>query len=72
MTILKSTDGMTNSVKAVRSGSTRLVHAYATNTVNWPRGYKTFFMLNSAEHEICPADKYQITKQCNFFLVKNR
>ena len=20
---------------------------------NWPRGYKTFFMLNSAEHEIC-------------------
>ena len=19
----------------------------------WPRGYKTFFMLNSAEHEIC-------------------
>ena len=24
---------------------------------NWPRGYKTFFMLNSAEHEIYPADK---------------
>ena len=22
-----------------------------------PRGYKTFFMLNSAEHEICPANK---------------
>ena len=21
----------------------------------WPRGYKTFFMLNSAEHEIYPA-----------------
>ena len=20
--------------------------------VDWPRGYKTFFMLNSAEHEI--------------------
>ena len=23
----------------------------------WPRGYKTFFMLNSVEHEICPAHK---------------
>ena len=24
-----------------------------------PRGYKTFFMLNSAEHEIFSADKYE-------------
>ena len=24
---------------------------------NWPRGYKTFFMLNSTEHEIFPAHK---------------
>ena len=24
----------------------------------WPRGYKTFSMLNSAEHEILPAHKY--------------
>ena len=23
----------------------------------WPKGYKTFFMLNSAEHEIYPAHK---------------
>ena len=23
----------------------------------WPRGYKTFFMLNSVEHEIFPAHK---------------
>ena len=23
----------------------------------WPRGYKTFFILNSAEHEIVPAQK---------------
>ena len=22
----------------------------------WPQSYKTFFMLNSAEHEICPAN----------------
>ena len=26
-------------------------------------------MLNSAEHEICPADKSQITYNCNFFLL---
>ena len=29
------------------------------------------FFSYSAEHEICPADKYQITKHCNFFLAKN-
>ena len=23
----------------------------------WPQGYKTFFMLNSAEHEIDPAHR---------------
>ena len=26
---------------------------------NWSRGYKTFFMLNSAEHEIFSANKYE-------------
>ena len=26
-------------------------------TRTWPRGYKTFFMLNSAEHEIYSAHK---------------
>ena len=26
--------------------------------------YKTFFMLNTAEHEICPANKSQITNNC--------
>ena len=36
-----------------------------------PRGYKTFFMLNSAEHEICPANKSQITNNCKFFLAKH-
>ena len=25
----------------------------------WPIGYKTFFMLNSAEHEIFSANKYE-------------
>ena len=27
--------------------------------MSWPRGYKTFFMLNSAEHEILSANKYE-------------
>ena len=35
------------------------------------RGYKTFFMLNSAEHEICHANKSQITNNCTFFLAKH-
>ena len=25
----------------------------------WPRGYKTVFILNSAEHDIYPAHKYE-------------
>ena len=33
--------------------------------------YKHFFVLNSAEHEICPANKSQITNSCKFFLVKH-
>ena len=36
----------------------------------WPQGYKTFFMLNSTEHEICSANKFQITNNCKFFLAK--
>ena len=35
----------------------------------WPRGYKTFFMLNSAEHEICPVNKSQISNKCKFFIL---
>ena len=31
--------------------------------VAWPQGYKTFYMLNSAEYEICPANKSQITNK---------
>ena len=33
----------------------------------WPRGYKTFFMLNSAEHEILNAHKYKNIKKFSFF-----
>ena len=28
-------------------------------------------MLNSAEHEICPTNKSQITNNCKFFLAKH-
>ena len=37
----------------------------------WHRGYKTFFMLNSAEHEICPANKSQITNKFKFLFAKH-
>ena len=45
--------------------------AKITNTVFLKPGPEViifFFMLNSAEHEICPANKSQIT---NFFLAKH-
>ena len=34
----------------------------------WPQGYKTFFMLNSVEHEILNAHKYKSIKKFGFFL----
>ena len=33
----------------------------------WARGYKTFFMLNSGEHEILNAHKYKNIKKFSFF-----
>ena len=36
----------------------------------WPRGYKAFFRLNSAEHGICLANKSQILRIPNSFLLK--
>ena len=47
-------------------------NTHQTNTqmsLIWPQSYKTFFMLNSAEHEICPANKFQITKIANCILL---
>ena len=32
-----------------------------------PRGYKTFFMLNSTEHEILNAHKYKNIKKFDLF-----
>ena len=34
---------------------------------SWPRGYKTFFVLNSVEHEILNAHKYKNTKKFGLF-----
>ena len=34
--------------------------------MTWPRGYKTFFMLNSVEHEILNALKYKISRNSAF------
>ena len=33
----------------------------------WAPGYKTFFMLNSAEHEILNAHKYKNIKKFSIF-----
>ena len=35
----------------------------------WPRGYKTFFMLNSAEHEIFSANKYENANNSQLLLA---
>ena len=35
-----------------------------TSYMTWPRVYKTFSMLNSAEHEIYPAHKCQNANNC--------
>ena len=43
----------------------------SAQTLIRPRGYKTFFMLSSAEHEIFPANKSQTTNNCKFFLAKH-
>ena len=33
----------------------------------WPRGYKTFFMLNSAQHVILNAHKYKSIEKVSIF-----
>ena len=35
----------------------------------WPRGYKTIFIRNLGEHEICPANKFQLLTIANSFLL---
>ena len=38
-------------------------HNICFHGYSWPRGYKTFFMLNSAEHEI--AEKFSCSATCS-------
>ena len=40
--------------------------------LTWPRGYKTFFMLNSTEHEILNAHKYKNIKKFGFFFGSDK
>ena len=49
----------------------KLATCVSIHWFDWSQGYKTFFMLNSAEHEICPAKKLQNTDICSFFLAKH-
>ena len=37
--------------------------------MTWPRGYKTFFMLNSTEHELCPAKNLIFLTIASSFLL---
>ena len=39
---------------------------------SWPRGYKTFFILNSAEHELFNARKYKNIKDFSFCLGSDK
>ena len=49
------------SLKSMMHELTRVFAAHICdkyeNLMNWPLGYKTFFMLNSTEHEISTAYK---------------
>ena len=40
---------------------------YSAQKESWPRGYKTFFMLDSVEYEILNAHKYKNIKKFVFF-----
>ena len=56
----------------VRSYATAHLCVQTAKVLTWLRGYKTFFMLNSAKHEICLANKSQITNNCKVFLAIHR
>ena len=43
------------------------VIAWPCFVIAWPRGYKTFFMLKSVDHEILNARKYKNIKKFGIF-----
>ena len=44
--------------------------SHIIENISRARGYKTFFMLNSVEHEILNAHKYKNIKKYSFFQAK--
>ena len=44
-----------------------LLVLFDTPKISRPRGYKTFFILNSVEHEILNAHKYENIKKFSIF-----
>ena len=60
---------MWNSIETDPQANEDIHLAYVSEA--WPQGYKTFFMLNSVEHEICLANKSQITNNCKLFLAEH-
>ena len=46
------------------------VVGHSLNLEILPRGYKTFSMLNSTEHEISNAHKFKYIKKFSFFLAQ--
>ena len=69
--LLKVLPSMLRHLTLESHSSAGKVYQYKYFSYTRPRGYKTFFMLNSAEHEICPVNKSQITNNCKFFLAKH-
>ena len=45
------------------------IHIIDYLKATWPRGYKTFFMLNSTENEIFFANKYENAKNSSHFHI---
>ena len=54
--MMNQSNELSVSVKPGHKKTTTLEQLYLTTR---PRGYETFFMLNSAEHEIFSANKYE-------------
>ena len=52
----------------------RILKEKTTKTFNdfWPRDYKIFFMLNSAEHEIFPANNMKMPTIVDIFIFISR
>ena len=67
--IIKDRTGMdfASSTRAAENRTRTKGKAISGDPATWPRGYKTFFMLNSVEHEILNAHKYKNIKKFSIF-----